>query len=93
MFFLEGLLLLPSGLEVFQLDAVAVGLMFIVEHADQLALLMHIPDAHACSQAFVRHFAFVALSYFDSHLQTPLSVNCGTVSQVSFIEFVSRLSK
>jgi len=51
----------------FKLNPVLVGFMFIVEHPDQLALLVHIPDPHASGQAFVGHFRFVAFGYLDCH--------------------------
>jgi hypothetical protein len=56
----------------FQFAAVLLGQVFFVEHADQLALLVHIPDPHASGQAFVGHFRFVAFGYLNCHRQTPL---------------------
>jgi len=53
--------------QVFKLNAVLVSFMFIVEHAYQLALLVHIPDPHASGQAFVGHFRFVTFGYLDCH--------------------------
>ena len=46
--------------QVLKLYTVLVGFVLIVEHPDQLALLVHIPDPHASGQAFVGHFLFVA---------------------------------
>lgn len=51
----------------FELCPILVSFMFLVEHAYQLALLVHIPDPHASGQAFVGHFRFVAFGYLDCH--------------------------
>jgi hypothetical protein len=67
-FFIEDCLLrVPLVLKVLKLHAVLMGFMLLVEHADQLTLLMHIPDPHTGGQAFVGHFRFVAFGYLDCH--------------------------
>ena len=68
------LFLLPPGLQAFQFDSVVMGFMLGMEHAYQFALLVHIPDAYTRSQDFVGHSVVVVLSYFDSHLQTPIQL-------------------
>jgi hypothetical protein len=65
-----------------------------MEHADQLVLLMYVPDVNPVGYRFMGHMFVVALSYFYSHLLAPISGGvCGKSSQVFVIYFVSLLSK
>jgi len=63
----DGSLRVALVFQIFELNTVLVSFMFMVEHAHQLTLLVHIPDPHASGQAFVGHSRFVAFGYLDCH--------------------------
>ncbi|OAE11336.1 hypothetical protein AZH11_20830 [Pseudomonas simiae] len=64
---------LAFHLKSFELVFIIVGFALVVEHADQLVLLMYIPDVNSMAQCFMRHVCIVAFSYFYSHLLAPIS--------------------
>jgi hypothetical protein len=79
--------LTPLTLQSFQLFLISMRIGLVMEHPDQLVLLIHIPDVNAVANGFVGEMSVVSFSHFYGHIGRLLTLQAATICRRPLYRF------